>query len=976
VVCLIPVVFHRKPSVLLSILILILMVVSVSFCAGADSPVGRSSLTFLSANLTESNVSAVANPPAYFLRTESATGNPATIRTELTLGQSIKPCEAFYLAVFNRKKSVFSPDLSVTWRYMSSGWLRGWMVLLESSRGLTKNAGSHQSKTSRGRDYIPLCRVSPQCGHSYRTTFSWDPGRGLTSVLVVDTTLDEEIYAGEIRVATSNSSYFSGAGLEYSTDDAPNAPCAVIKAFSCVQGFIPAGVDWGVVELEDDGTPGIRVSRVDRWETTGIELNPIHPNLPGHYGFYIGTEKHMRKVAAVPGDSGAAVIRLQNCDLPIGGLVVKMNYTYEDEVQLSRQQKIKAGSANLQVRDLQINQYGNSLQGNLVVAADGRLKGVDFGCTARISGLTWEKDSCLPKKTAPEERIVLFQDTLMVDTSETTVPFQIFWPSKSQADAVRVELEAILGEDQTEDVSAGEVVWAQNTNQLAVAYDRPKSYDLRCMTEVLQGIVNREGARLYLLDGDKQDEWLDIYATRNNLSYHIIDSLSHLISYFRDSVNGLAVYDEQVDGSRYVALTAAGLEDLLPVSQSLLNSCGDLFARFNLEVIRDFRGKFSDSVEAYEWALENIMPDTNRNYAHAVNGKVDGVVAGCGPFAWFDWVIMHRGFIFNLSCAPLEKESYGYPVGGSREQAEVYSRILSALEPMAQIRGYGEPEWDWVALLSHYGHYSFHWGGNLSFHSQIPAARPLQQQQHFTAENLKQIDEDKHYVVFMTSEGDTMKGPIPFWSGSWFDPARGSVAMNWGINPLMAEITPAMLEYYYDTATDSDYFFAGTSGAGYTFLKNRSTEQVKQFAELTAEAVRKADIHVIDVWNWGDDDKLQLYADVIDPQGLTLLHTSPPNWIGDTPAAGQPLAYWNASHTDLPKTVPEIAQRIKQLAARRETPSIITVYTDMHSNNHLPELHRNLAGLLDDDEFKVVRLDEAFAAMRLHRIKKNPESSR
>ena len=42
--------------------------------------------------------------------------------------------------------------------------------------------------------------------------------------------------------------------------------------------------------------------------------------------------------------------------------------------------------------------------------------------------------------------------------------------------------------------------------------------------------------------------------------------------------------------------------------------------------------------------------------------------------------------------------------------------------------------------------------------------------------------------------------------GGWFDKARGKVPVNWGFQPRMVDVAPAMAEYYYKTMTENDYF--------------------------------------------------------------------------------------------------------------------------------------------------------------------------
>ncbi len=684
--------------------------------------------------------------------------------------------------------------------------------------------------------------------------------------------------------------------------------------------------------------------------------------------------------------------------------------------------------------------------------------------------------------------------------------------------------------------------------QPAVVFDaRSLTWDERCTVEALQGLVNRRGARLYLNFGYPWDrKWLEVSRERNGLRYEEVHSLSALLKRFARAARGLVVYDPALDGSRYVALTAAGVDNLLPVTEAMLegrspalrsgenwpgvdfaaepdaldlirshagaqatlipgrglevqqtnadpdqawgfvtlgpvtvdlgrypflevavasvepkgarwgikltwdrNGDGQMWGpgddlvlptenlppgthRWNvadlagihgphtfyriqlhalglgarvlfrsvrfvsadghappppkprrltdlgLKVQLDLRGRFHDSVAAYRWALKELMPRCDRRFAHAVNGTVEGIRAGCGPFAGFDWPVMHRGFVFNLTCSPERRRSYGDSVvGGSRRQARMYRRILAALDPPAMITGYGEPEGYWCRLLSEHGHYSFHFGDNWSFHTHIkPQRRPVRQKHQFTPRDVV-LDPRKFYVCLMTSEGDTMKGPIPFFFGSWFEKERGTTAINWGINPLMGLYFPAMLEYFYDTATDNDYFFAGCSGAGYCYPEHMPNLQ--QFAEHTRRACRAADITCIDLWGARSRSVLQKYADVAKPLALTANFARPLMQVlaGGIPVIAQPLMYWQhrpaggtnwqaffADDQRRAQAVRWVAERIEQIAVRYYPPSVILVYSDLHNYAHHCRLAHEIQQALDPDRFQVVRLDYALAGLR------------
>ena len=311
------------------------------------------------------------------------------------------------------------------------------------------------------------------------------------------------------------------------------------------------------------------------------------------------------------------------------------------------------------------------------------------------------------------------------------------------------------------------------------------------------------------------------------------------------------------------------------------------------------------------------------------------------------------------------------PVLGDRRRA------AGALEPPAQITGYGEPEGEWCNLLSEHGHYSFHFGENWSFHIHVPAKQtPFRQRTAFTPENT-QPDPGKYYVCFMTSEGDTMKGPLPFFFGSWFEEERGRTPINWGINPLMATQFPAMLEYFYETATPNDYFFVGCSGAGYCYPDHMPN--LEQFAGHTARACTLAGTPCIDMWGARRSRVISTYAGITGSLGITI-NASPArvSFLEDgTPVACHELAYWQSSvaGTDgwsrvfrddekRADAIKQLVTKIENIAQRHYPPFVILVYADLHNWEHHCKMHAEVAQALDPARFKPARLDEAMSAMR------------
>jgi hypothetical protein len=74
------------------------------------------------------------------------------------------------------------------------------------------------------------------------------------------------------------------------------------------------------------------------------------------------------------------------------------------------------------------------------------------------------------------------------------------------------------------------------------------------------------------------------------------------------------------------------------------------------------------------------------------------------------------------------------------------------------------------------------------------------------------------YLTFVLSDGDALT-PLTrrAQGGQWLLDARGDVEFGWELPPELADLGPAILDYFRETATGSDHFTAGPSGGGYFY---------------------------------------------------------------------------------------------------------------------------------------------------------------
>jgi hypothetical protein len=109
--------------------------------------------------------------------------------------------------------------------------------------------------------------------------------------------------------------------------------------------------------------------------------------------------------------------------------------------------------------------------------------------------------------------------------------------------------------------------------------------------------------------------------------------------------------------------------------------------------------------------------------------------------------------------------------------------------------------------------------------------------------------ENKVYVTLTVMEGDNVQYDQHRMRQIWDHADRGKVPTNWTIDPLLADLAPAMFSYYQRTASENDLLIAGPSGGGYTYPGAWPSTQIDAFTEMTGGYMRRTGLDVIHVFN-------------------------------------------------------------------------------------------------------------------------------
>jgi hypothetical protein len=531
-------------------------------------------------------------------------------------------------------------------------------------------------------------------------------------------------------------------------------------------------------------------------------------------------------------------------------------------------------------------------------------------------------------------------------------------------------------------------------------------YDVQIAILALQGLANRAAPALFLdtpvfwSSNTSQVYLRDAYlAPAFGIAFETVAPppgspgglLCALLAALPDAtVAGAALYDAAaLDASRWLAVTSSALQSLLPVTRAMLADPALSACLAPLPVAVDYsapaaRGGAATDVAAVAWAMRALRPacDATSAYSagHSYADAVEAVDVGGDPAIdiGLDLAVARRLFVFNLS--PDESK---YPAHAAQWEAVVASLVAAGGVP--SLLGWAEPEPAMTMSTTKAGGAVVCDGApNLSFWAALAleraggrdagaatAAAPLPYHRREAA-----LDRAQCYVAVQSNEGDTPKIAAALQQDAWRDPRRGSVPIAWGVDPLTAELAPGLWNYYVQTATANDTWFAATAGAGYAYPWSmpKMGPYVARAARLVAGLITPdwpAASWAVDIWDNNWPASLAEYANSSAAAGLrigafTMQPEELPGFSGALPD-GTPLiiAAKNLWYPALNASAPldDLRARVAAVCAAGPRPRFSVVYGNLRDAMGLSIIDYALA-LRDLPGVRVVGMQDLVALAR------------
>jgi len=466
----------------------------------------------------------------------------------------------------------------------------------------------------------------------------------------------------------------------------------------------------------------------------------------------------------------------------------------------------------------------------------------------------------------------------------------------------------------------------------------------------LQGLSNREAANIYLLYNADYVHTeirpaLEFYKKRHGMKTVTAASVEEAVTKYRKFVKGYVVWDTGVLASLLVSYTVSGLEDALVVTEAFL----PLMEKLGLKPVADFRGKFrgKSDREIFQWAYDQYWPRCSRDYLVYLGEFCTGLKGGPGKRpAVADFAIVKRAFCTDLSAMPADTGEY-----------RLANKIMSEMHHYAYVYGWHsyckDKEEEHITMLSRHSLIMAEGLAelpNMSFHGQVRVSADFKFKQKGTF-NSNPVIKQKVYLTLIQSDGMGI--------GSWSKPGRGEIPYGWEANEEWFETAPALLQFYYETATPNDHFIGSLSGPGYFYPKAYPPDMLPGALRREDTLMRKMDLHVHGIMDFSEGDHAVGNAD-LSKRVVDAYYANMPAADGFLNGYGpantydcqnrRPLISYNY-YVDLGKSVEEVAEDLRELARiNPQRPYFLPVH--VRENNDVERMKKIIDRL--GNEFEVV----------------------
>ncbi len=393
--------------------------------------------------------------------------------------------------------------------------------------------------------------------------------------------------------------------------------------------------------------------------------------------------------------------------------------------------------------------------------------------------------------------------------------------------------------------------YAVSVSNIYVVDARNMSLSDKLSMVSLQGIINKNSnnsALFVILRGDDV-KWLTDIKNRRTLNIVKLNK-NEVLNKYKSNIKGQIIYDETASYTINIATTLSGIKNAVITSKEIKG----------MPILFDCRNRWKDKVEAYRWAVKNLLKKTSTKMSAILEEHIVSLR---------DFIIQNNVFVFDLD-----------PINNKNE-IKLIKKILSVYKSSTPIIGWPDAKYAdrdkgqdnvsvevaFVKLISPRNIFlvASDFACNLSIYKKLNSEIPLIQ-----LREKKIYNPEKVYLTFVYSDGDNIQYVLNHMRSTlWDDPGRYKLPIGWTIAPLLYDWGSFILEKYYTDAyfSGNDEFVMGPSGFGYVHPTHY--KDIDTFLKLTKEYSERLDLPTVAIIDEGNKNEvLHTYKKFADETSL------------------------------------------------------------------------------------------------------------
>jgi hypothetical protein len=342
----------------------------------------------------------------------------------------------------------------------------------------------------------------------------------------------------------------------------------------------------------------------------------------------------------------------------------------------------------------------------------------------------------------------------------------------------------------------------------------------------LEGLINRSKPRIYVLAPSREDPHL--WPAEMMLKLRPVADPYLLFLKYRREIAGLVIYDPAMPDTINLATTIAGIKGGVVASPTEAAKLST--GLYNLPTLVDLRmNKFSSADAVYQYAYTNYWLQPGAEHRLLIGLPP-------GPSGLRDYAIATKAIVVWLDAG-----SVNDPM-----QKTLLDSFYQSMNAGSSYVGWFPSEVSGVRETSTYGIATF--AADLAQNLTVLGAGS-HTIRHRPPLSPYPVLQNKIYVSLFMSDGDNIQIDQHLLPQKWADPLRGSVPIGWTIDPALVDMAPAILNYYWRTASHNDELVAGPSGAGYVYPDRMSDAALNTYTQQSARYLHLAGMDIATIWN-------------------------------------------------------------------------------------------------------------------------------